>query len=190
MSTRTAPWTGSDRRRREGQALVEFAMVAPILFLMLFSVIQLGLLFGAQNGFVNGVRETARRASTYRVNEATFVDGSLTASICDTIATELANRLSASMPGYDGATRLSRTIRYRWIANPDAVPTSYVPTYFLSIEIDATYDHPLYVPLVDWFFDGLDATPGDHSLTMTASEEMRIENPPQAPPGKTEEVCP
>ena len=33
-----------------GQALVEFALVAPIFFLMVFSIIGLGILFGGQNG--------------------------------------------------------------------------------------------------------------------------------------------
>jgi hypothetical protein len=185
-AARSTWWHGSrPPRPRSGQALAEFALVAPVIFLLLFSVIQVGLTFGAQNGFVNGVRETARRASTYRVNEATFVDPALTASICTAIDAELTRQLAASMPGFGGDARLSRVITYRWTGNPDGGAT-----YFLSVDIDATYLHQLYVPLVAWFFDRADATPDDGNLTMTAREQMRIENPPQPPPGATEKACP
>ena len=47
-----------------GQALTEFALVAPLLFLILFGIIQLGFLFGGQNGLTNAAREAARYAST------------------------------------------------------------------------------------------------------------------------------
>ena len=57
---------------RAGQSLAEFALVAPIFFLLVFGVIQLGLVIAAQNGLVDGVREAARRAATYRINEGSF----------------------------------------------------------------------------------------------------------------------
>lgn len=169
----------------KGQALAEFALVAPILFLLMFAVIQLGLLFGAQNGLVNGLRETARRASTFRVNVESFVDPVLTTVICDRIQTELVTQLREAMPGYAGPTHLTRTITYRWTGNPDSGST-----YFLSIDISATYKHPLYVPLIAWFLDGVDGTPGDGNLTLNAREQMRIENPPQPPSGVTQKACP
>src|SRR4051794_16743997 len=82
----------TDHRRR-GQALAEFAIVAPIFFLLVFFVIQIGLIFAAQNGLVDGVRNAARRAATYRINDQSF-NSTVWSSICDTIGTELDRQLS------------------------------------------------------------------------------------------------
>lgn len=46
-----------------GQALPEFALVLPVLALLLFGTIQMGLIFGANNGLINSVREAARFGS-------------------------------------------------------------------------------------------------------------------------------
>lgn len=51
------------RTRSRGQALVEFALVVPMLVVLLFGTIQLGATFGGYNGLINGVREAARYGS-------------------------------------------------------------------------------------------------------------------------------
>jgi Flp pilus assembly protein TadG len=48
------------RRDSEGAAAVEFALVAPILFLVLFGILQYGLYFFDAHGTRTGVREAAR----------------------------------------------------------------------------------------------------------------------------------
>lgn len=164
------------RRWRDGQALAEFALIAPILFLLLFGVLQLGLLFGGQNGLVNGVREAARRAATYRVNDASLSDASIRAAVCSAVQAELDAQLAKALPAFD-PVRLSSTVDYQWESNPGPAPTGANPAnYFLYIQVSAQYDHPLYVPLIGIFFDGLDGN-NDGALTLSASEQMRIENP-------------
>ena len=157
------------RRRDRGQSLAEFALVAPIFFLLVFSVIQLGLVFGTQNGLVNGAREAARRAATYRINEQSF-DISVWNSICDTIEAEVVQLGDRVIPAYDDA-RLTPTVAYEWVPNPE------VGDYSLIAVVTAEYDHPLYVPLVSFFLDRFDANPGDGALTLSATERMRVENP-------------
>lgn len=164
-----------------GQSLAEFALVAPIFFLLVFAVIQLGLVFGAQNGLVDGVRNAARRAATYRINEQSF-DATVWTSICGTIAGELDARLQALVPGFTVANR-SRTIAYEWNENPES------GEYFLVANISASYHNPLYVPLISYFLDGSDGTVNDR-LTLTASEQMRIENPALLPEGGPAAVPP
>jgi hypothetical protein len=179
------------RRRGQGQALAEFAMIAPILFLLLFGVIQLGLLFAGQNGLVNGVRDTDRRAVTWRVNDASLADGSILGSVCADIDTELRDQLTRAIPGFQ-ESRLHETIGYHWEANPGPAPSGADPANsFLSLDIQASYDHPLYVPLIGWFFDLLDGNPAnpDGAFTLTASEQMRVENP-SLPLGTTDANCP
>ena len=158
----------SQRRRQRGQSLAEFALVAPIFFLLVFSVIQLGIVFGTQNGLVNGVREAARRAATYRINEGSF-DATVWGSICATIETELRQLGDRVIPGY-AQSRLTPVVSYAWTPNPET------NEYSLVAEVSATYAHPLYVPIVSFFFDGTDGV-NDGALSLTASEQMRVENP-------------
>lgn len=171
------------RRRRagHGQALAEFALVAPIFFLLVFSVIQLGLVMAAQNGLVDGVRSAARRAATYRINEGSF-DATVWPSICQSIKDEITDRMSTRVIGYS-AGNLTGTVTYEWAPNPES------GDYFLVAHVSAAYSNPLYVPLVSAFLDRSDGTVDDR-LTLSASEQMRIENPalqpsvdpPPAPP--------
>ena len=56
---------GARRGRQSGQALLELALVAPILILLLAALVQFALIFERQVGISNAVREAARRAATY-----------------------------------------------------------------------------------------------------------------------------
>ena len=50
---------------RDGIAAAEFAMMAPLVLLLLFMVLNLGLLFEAYNGVQHAVGEGARLATIY-----------------------------------------------------------------------------------------------------------------------------
>jgi Flp pilus assembly protein TadG len=153
------------RQRSRGQALVEFALVAPIFFLLLFSIIQLGLLLGGQNSLVAAVRETARYAAPYRV-----IDDTGAASTCDTALDKLQDALASNPLTADTATREIPTITYTWESDPNG-------DYYVQIRVQADYKFPLYVPLISNFLDGIDGTV-DQNLRLSAQEEMRIENDP------------
>lgn len=168
------------RRRDRGQSLAEFALVAPIFFLLVFSVIQLGLVMAAQNGLVDGVRSAARRAATYRINEASF-DITVWPSICTAIEDEISARLEDRVVGYSAA-QLDRVITYEWSQNPES------GDYFLVANVSATYNNPLYVPLISAFLDRSDGTV-DNVLTLTATEQMRVENPALDTPTSSAPPC-
>jgi Flp pilus assembly protein TadG len=171
-------------RAAPGQSLAEFALVAPIFFLLVFAVIQLGMVFSAQDGLVDGVRSAARRAATYRVNEASF-DIQVWPAICQAIKDEINTRLRDRVIGYN-ATHLIRTLSYEWQQNPQS------GDYFLVAHVAATYQNQLYVPLISAILDRSDGTV-DNFLTLTASEQMRIENPalkPSTLPPPAPPACP
>jgi Flp pilus assembly protein TadG len=165
----TRPRILQGRREHEaGQALAEFALVAPIFFLLVFGVIQVGLVMASQNGLVDGVRDAARRAATYRINEESF-DAVVFPAICTTVEGELDDRLANRIIGY-AAVNVSSQLTYEWKQNPST------GEYFLVARVDATYKNPLYVPLISAFLDGSDGT-NDGFLSLVASEQMRVENP-------------
>jgi Flp pilus assembly protein TadG len=54
------------KRSEEGQAMVEFALVAPLLFLILFGIIQFGIAFMNSVALTDAVRAGARKAAVSR----------------------------------------------------------------------------------------------------------------------------
>jgi len=54
------------RDNESGQALVEFALVAPVLFLILFAIIQFGIAFMHSVALTDAVRAGARKAAVSR----------------------------------------------------------------------------------------------------------------------------
>ncbi len=53
-------------RNEDGQAMVEFALVAPLLFLILFAIVQFGLTFMHSVTLTDAVRVGARKAAVSR----------------------------------------------------------------------------------------------------------------------------
>jgi Flp pilus assembly protein TadG len=167
MRFRAAHLHGS---RPRGQALVEFALVAPIFFLLVFAVIQLGIMFGGQNGLVASTRELARYAAPFRVKTATDA----TQVCADTRLTrQLTTFLRGWIPGYVASDVGARTVTYSWLANP--ISSGGVQTYSVEMQVHVSYHFPLYVPLVGGLIDGFDGA-SDNRFLLDATETMRIEN--------------
>jgi Flp pilus assembly pilin Flp len=53
----------------KGASAVEFALVAPLLFLLIFGIIQFGIAFGSQLAITHAAREGARLAAVGAFNE-------------------------------------------------------------------------------------------------------------------------
>ncbi|MDX2159778.1 MAG: vWA domain-containing protein [bacterium] len=60
------------RKRRQGQTLAEFALILPLLLLLLFGVIEFGRIFQAILTLENAARAAARYATTGQYDEETF----------------------------------------------------------------------------------------------------------------------
>lgn len=72
-----SPWSRS--RRRKGAVIVEFALVVPFLFIIVFGVIDFSRAYAQLNAINSALREGARFASTLR--ESDFTAGTYTADI-------------------------------------------------------------------------------------------------------------
>lgn len=156
----------STRSSTRGQSLAEFALVLPILMLILMGIIQLGVLFGAQIGLINGVRETARFGSlspTTAGNQAANANA---------VRAHLANVvLPGSVIGYAAANLTANTASYCSYENPGG------GTYSVRLTVTATYAHPLFIPLIGIILDPLDGVQ-DSSFSLSTAERFRVENMP------------
>lgn len=59
--------TRLQNRRRAGMAMVEMVFVLPVLLLLLFGIVEFGVLFGQWQTLTNAAREGAREAVVFRV---------------------------------------------------------------------------------------------------------------------------
>lgn len=79
------------RRKRRGAAVVEFAIVAPLFFLLIFGMIEYGRMVMVQQVITNASREGARRA---------VLDGATAAEVQTTVNNYLTSAGIDSNPEY------------------------------------------------------------------------------------------
>ena len=160
------------RHSEDGQGLVEFALVAPIFFLIFFAVVQFGMIMGAQDGLDNAVREATRYAATVPISNTADAGacGSAGSAAGMTYA-RLLSDMAQRVPAYSQANVVpcgsGTSVTYCTKQNPDS-------TYSIWVRITAQYKHSLFVPLIGAIVDRLDGT-ADNKLLAKATEEMRVE---------------
>lgn len=90
---------------RRGAAVLEFALVAPVLFTMLLGIVVLGILFLAQAGLRSAVEDAARFATIWpRPTQA-----------------DIEARITARRFGMDPANIVAPTITFNTTASPNYV---------------------------------------------------------------------
>jgi Flp pilus assembly protein TadG len=76
---------GRGKRANAGSAAIEFAMIAPLFFLMLFATLETGLAYFANMTLQNGVQETARLIRTGQAQKQNMTQSQFRQRICDEI---------------------------------------------------------------------------------------------------------
>ena len=141
-----------------GQSLVEFALVVPILMLLVGGIIQFGIIFWAQNTLTQIVRDTGRFAATQQCNATTLI-----------VSTANAIAKQSSLIGYttnlwtDSTTPVVNGVTVAWQipVNEDCPPESNTQTSFVTISI--THKVPIFFPWI----------PGNG--TLSSSTQFRME---------------
>ncbi len=121
-SHRTARSIRSVGRRRRGASAVEFAIVAPIFFLLLFGMLEFGRLVMVQQALVNASREGARLA---------VKDGTTKNDVLDTVEQYLA--------------QASIDIKRKHI-NVSPNPASAAPGSAITVSITVPYEEVSWLP--------------------------------------------
>ena len=102
------------RRNRRGSAAVEFALVAPIFFAVLFAIIELALVFFASQILETVTQDTARLIMTGQAQNASFTQGQFKNAVCAklTVMFDCVNGVSIDVKSYP-------TVRHRQHRRPD-----------------------------------------------------------------------
>lgn len=147
-----------------GQALLELALVAPILILLLVSVVQLGVIFQRQIGLENAVREAARRGASL---DTTSINAGLNAAwTLGELQTILAN-----VQGHAVAQERDLQVCFYTPTSPD--DTDPIGNKRVVVKVDAGYAHPLFMPIVGQILDGFDGA-NDSALRGDSSSEFEV----------------
>lgn len=142
-----------------GQALAEFAFVAPLLFVLLLGLVQFGMIFETQIGMANATREAARRAAAAPSPTCAWVLD----EIKPASGTGL---LSANVQGYQDS-RSSVTVVISGIDTTG-------PTPYQTVTVQSSYKHPLILPVIREIIDAIDGST-DSSFAIPVGNEMRME---------------
>jgi Flp pilus assembly protein TadG len=139
-----------------GASLVEFALVAPLLFLLLFGVIEFARLGHAFTTVWTAAREGARFATT--VDDS---DGLPNYLDCDQIAeAALAKVIGMSLSSSDVEITFSNLTGAPVAdcdpASPLPAPTNIDNGFGVKVEVEGTFN--AIVPLLSSFLDGIDLT--------------------------------
>jgi Flp pilus assembly protein TadG len=141
------------RHNEKGAAIVEFAIILPLLLLLVFGIIEFSLLMYNKAMITNASREGARRGIVYRVDPATFNYSPLT----DTqIRTEVTNYLSNYLITFSPTATTHTTNITRAVE---------VSGNTLNVQVSYPYNF-LVVPSIA-------ALPG--SITLSSATKMRME---------------
>ena len=102
------------RRNRRGSAAVEFALVAPVFFALLFAIIETGLLFFAGQVLETGTQDSARLMYTHQAYDTGMDETAFKTDLCNRVAVlfnctgNLAN-LSVDVQYYAPGTAINLT---------------------------------------------------------------------------------
>jgi Flp pilus assembly protein TadG len=143
--------------KSRGQALVEFAMVLPMLAILIFGIIDFGVAIHSYIALTNATREGARFAAVG--NEA----GSYPSNCTGSNSTTTIGRVCTAANGLDLADVSSVTVSY---------PDGQAPGK--SVVVSANYTYHFITPLgaLTSFFSG-GSFPS--TISLSASTDMRLE---------------
>lgn len=169
-----------DRHRRprpRGQAIAEFAISVPVILLLLLAILQFALLYNAQIGVTNGVRDAARYGSQLIAN----TDGTAKTAAGLTynfLLTSLGTYVTPYSPSSLGSGSQACFVPFTDASNQPAV----------RVRVTAVFKHPLIVPLISNILDGFDGT-SDGAFAITSVLEMRVDNPSDPVPALLGAQC-
>lgn len=165
-------------KRGKGQAMVEFALIAPAGFLLLLSILIVGIVVTNYIQLTNGARDGARVAAICgSVPGTPMPDGSGPCSGA-AIATYITEHLVALPAG-----TVTPKIYVCFVGNAATCSTSGTPCDATTtvtclcqpgkiVEVDMSYAQPLYFPIVGNFFE---TTPGSGTRVLSASAQATCE---------------
>ncbi len=154
---------------KTGQGLVEFAFVVPLLLMVFFGIIELGVIFSVYIGLTNAAREGARAGSTYQYScppppappNCTANNPGLQSDVDTERRTFINQAIDATLHPMIDPSDLIRPTPFPTYM-PD--PSTNIYRYGDLLTVELSYPHQLFFDLF-----------GGPTLTLSSRSTMRIE---------------
>lgn len=159
-----------DRKAREGQALVEFSLILAPFLLIIFGIIQMGLLFSTQLGLSTAARDSARYASTMMTTSSSQAGTNGTTALADLRT----RRLPQYVIAYTDSNLVTTGTKPTTVTYCQYQNGGTPATWSIRVRAQVEYRQVLLLPLVSILIDGLDGT-NDSKFRLGSREEMRVE---------------
>jgi Flp pilus assembly protein TadG len=152
-------------RRRRAQSMVEFALIVPLLLMLMFGIIELGIMFSIYIGMTNSAREAARAGAIYQHTGTPYLssDPGATAAIDAARKQYISQVLTDTLNPMIDSKTVTVTVTYTGtsVLDPEA-PSVYRSGDY--VEVSLSHDHPLFFGVL-----------GPQKITIRATSAMRIE---------------
>lgn len=119
------------RTTRSGVAAVEFALVAPIFFLLVFGVIEFGRMMMVQQSLTNAAREGSRVAILPTTKNGSDVESRIRDYLQSVMANANSGEVRVTVPGNLGTVTSGATLTVS--VEVDYLDVSWVPLGYLGL---------------------------------------------------------
>lgn len=162
----------SFRRGREGSAAIEFALVAPMFFALLFAIIETGLVFFAGQVLETGTQDAARLIFTNQVQSQSMSQADFKAKICARVTSLFdCNSIQIDVQSFAPGTTIS-------ITNPINSSGAFVSNFVYNVPpagssntvvVRAFYQWPLYVTQLGYNISNINRGTANSKLLLAAT---------------------
>lgn len=166
------------RRNRRGSAAVEFALVAPMFFAMLFALFETALMFFASQVLENGVQDSGRLIYTYQAQDASMTQGAFKTDLCNRVSQLFTcNDVSIDVQSYPAGTAVPTSPPFDAGGNPTAPMVWNVPgpNDQATVVIRAFYQWPLFVTQLGYNIANINRGATNSKRLLIATAAFRVE---------------
>lgn len=164
-----------NRRCTSGMAAVEFAMIAPVFFLLLMAIVETGMVYFAETTLENGVETAGRMIRTGQVQAGNMTQTAFRQAICDNIDSFMScdsSKLSIDIRAFSNFGTASYPPAFDADGKVNPALNAYQPgTSCQVVLVRAFYAWDLFTPLFSNYFANL----GHSRRLLTASIAFRNE---------------
>jgi hypothetical protein len=175
--------------RQSGQALLELALVVPVLVILMMAIFQFAYVIETQNGLTNALREAGRRAAATTTGNPVWTGPNslqqwVQKQLCGDLSLPCGTDPNPSLRGLLASNVQGFDYQRLWV-DPPVVSFCEYPaaggTQY-QIRIDVKYKHPLFFGPMAFATDLIDGTNNDR-WDLTSFAQMRLENIDNTIPG-------
>jgi Flp pilus assembly protein TadG len=154
------------KQTKPAQSMVEFALVAPLFVLIVFGIIELGIVFSVYVGLSNSAREAARAGVVYRYPGAmpTNSNTAQVAAIDTARQTSMTTALTTTLNPIVPSTAVTMTVAYLPLRNTSSLLAENPLRSGDTVSVTLQHRHTLFWGVF-----------GQRDILITASSAARME---------------